>query len=40
MMIIGRSLKQVGVIDRLDKKNNQLGRILGAGDEVGVKVRQ
>jgi len=39
-MIIGRSLKQVEVIDRLDGKSKRFGRLVDASDKVGVKVGQ
>ena len=40
MVVIGRSLKQVEVVDRLDGKGKRLGRLVDASDEVGVKVGQ
>jgi len=40
MMIIGRSLKHVEVIDRLDGKGKRFGRLVDAGDEVRIKVGQ
>ena len=39
-MIIGRSLKQVEVIDRLNGKGEWLGRLMDTSDEVRVKVGQ
>jgi hypothetical protein len=40
MVIIGRSLKQVEVIDRFDGKGKRLGRLVDPSDEVRVKVGQ
>jgi hypothetical protein len=40
MVMIGRSLKQVEVIDRLDGKGEWLGCLVDASDEVRVKVGQ
>jgi len=40
MMIIGRSLKHVEVIARLDEKGKRFGRLVDAGDEVRIKVGQ
>jgi hypothetical protein len=40
MMVVGRSLKQVEVVDRLNGKGERLGCLVDASDKVSVKIGQ